>query len=63
MSAYGVIASARVSLAQAIAKANSYIDQANAIDAQAHTIANRMTTRKCSSARSGAVARPVPHIK
>jgi hypothetical protein len=63
MSAYGVIANAKVSLTQAIAKANSYIDQANAIDAQAHSIANQMATRKCSSARSGAVARPIPHIK
>jgi hypothetical protein len=63
MSAYGVIANAKVSLAQAIAKANSYVDQANAIDAQAHSIANQVTTRKCSSARSGAVSRPISHIK
>jgi hypothetical protein len=62
-SAYGVIADARVSLAQAIAKANSYIDQMNAIDAQAHSIANSIATRKCSGARSGAIARPLPHVK
>jgi hypothetical protein len=62
-SAYDVIADAKVSLAQAIAKANSYIDQMNAIDAQAHSIADSMATRKCSSARSGAIARPIPHIK
>jgi hypothetical protein len=62
-SAYGMIADAKVSLAQAIAKANSYIDQMNAIDVQAHSIADAMSTRKCSSARSGAIARPIPHIK
>jgi hypothetical protein len=62
-SADGVIADAKVSLAQAIAKANSYIDQMNAIDAQAHSIADNMATRKCSSARSGATAHPIAHIK
>jgi hypothetical protein len=62
-SAYAVIANAKVSLAQAIAKANAYIDQVNAIDAQAHSIADHMATRACSSARSGATAHPVPHIK
>jgi hypothetical protein len=62
-SAYGVVASARVSLAQAIAKANSYIDQMNATDIQAHSIANAMATRRCSGAKSGAVARPIPHIR
>jgi hypothetical protein len=62
-SAYGVIANAKVSLAQAIAKANSYIDQMNAIDAQAHSIANSMATRRCSSARSGATTHPLAHIK
>jgi hypothetical protein len=62
-SAYGVIANAKVSLAQAIAKANSYIDQMNAMDAQAHSIANDMATRRCSSARSGATTHPIAHIK
>jgi hypothetical protein len=62
-SAYGVIANAKVSLTQAIAKANFYIDQTNAIDAQAHSIANHMATRSCSGARSGATTRPIPHIK
>jgi hypothetical protein len=62
-SAYDVVANAKVSLTQAIAKANSYIDQMNAIDAQAHAIADSMATRKCSGARSGAIARPIPHIK
>jgi hypothetical protein len=62
-SAYDVIANAKVSLTQAIAKANSYIDQMNAIDAQAHSIADHMATRRCSGARSGDAAHPVPHIK
>jgi hypothetical protein len=62
-SAYGVIADAKVSLTQAIAKANSYIDQMNAIDAQAHSIANDMATRRCSGARSGATTHPIAHIK
>jgi hypothetical protein len=62
-SAYDVIANAKVSLTQAIAKANSYIDQMNATDIQAHSIADNMATRKCSGARSGAIARPLPHIK
>ena len=62
-SAYDVIANAKVSLTQAVAKANSYIDQMNAIDAQAHSIADGMATRKCSSARSGATAHPLAHIK
>jgi hypothetical protein len=62
-SAYDLVANAKVSLTQAIAKANSYIDQMNAIDAQAHSIANGMATRKCSSARSGATAHPLVHIK
>jgi hypothetical protein len=62
-SAYGVIADAKVSLTQAITKANSYIDQMNAIDAQAHSIANDMATRRCSGARSGATTHPIAHIK
>ena len=62
-SAYDVVANAKVSLTQAIAKANSYIDQINAIDIQAHSIADDMATRACSGAKSGAIARPIPHIK
>jgi hypothetical protein len=62
-SAYGVVADAKVSLTQAIAKANAYIDQINAIDVQAHSIADNMATKRCSGARSGDVARPIPHIK
>jgi hypothetical protein len=62
-SAYAMVADAKVSLTQAVAKANAYIDQINAIDVQAHTLADNMATKRCSSARSGAVARPIPHIK
>jgi hypothetical protein len=62
-SAYVVIANAKVSLTQAIAKANSYIDQMNAIDAEAHSIANHMAARSCSKARSGSTERPLSQIK
>jgi hypothetical protein len=62
-SAYDVVANAKVSLTQAIAKANSYIDQMNALDIQAHSIADDMATKACSGAKSGAIARPIPHIK
>jgi len=62
-SAYDVIANAKVSLTQAVAKANSYIDQMNAMDIQAHSIADDMATKACSGARSGAIARPLAHIK
>ena len=62
-SAYGMVAEAKVSLTQAIARANAYIDQINAIDVQAHSVADGMATKRCSGARSGAVARPIPRIK
>jgi hypothetical protein len=62
-SASSVIASAEVNLSHAIAKANSYIDQINAIDAQAHSIASNLATRKCSGAQSGSSTRPISHIK
>ncbi len=62
-SAYVVIANAKVSLTQAIAKANSYIGQMNAIDAEAHSIANHMAARSCSKARSGATTRPLSPIR
>lgn len=62
-SAATVIASARVNLKQAIAAGNSYIDQINAIDAQAHSIANKMATGSCSGAKSGSSTMPVSHIK
>jgi hypothetical protein len=62
-SASRVIADAKASLRQAIAKANSYIDQINAIDTRAHSIADNMATGKCSGNRSGSPVRPIPHIK
>jgi hypothetical protein len=61
--ASSVIANAKASLGQAIAKANSYIDQINAIDAQARSIANNLATGSCSGARSGTSTRPISHIK
>jgi hypothetical protein len=61
--ASNVIANASASLKQTIAKANSYIDQINAIDARAHSIADNMATRSCSGARNGNPARRIPHIK
>lgn len=62
-SASSVIASAKASLRQAIAQANSYIDQINAIDAQAHSVADNMATRRCSGVRSGTPVRAISHIK
>jgi hypothetical protein len=62
-SASSVIASAKVNLRQAIAKANSYIDQINAIDAQARSIAENMATRSCSKARSSSSTLPISHIR
>jgi|HubBroStandDraft_1064217.scaffolds.fasta_scaffold36505_4 hypothetical protein len=61
--ASGVIANAKANLTRAIAKANSYIDQINAIDAQAHSIADNMARRSCSGARSGSVTPPISPIK
>jgi len=62
-SASVVIANANANLRQLIAKANTYIDQANAADAHARSLANKMATRSCSGARSGTVVRPVPHVR
>jgi hypothetical protein len=62
-SASNVIASARSSLKQAIAKANSDIDQMNAIHARARSMANKMATGRCSGAANGSQLRPIPHIK
>ncbi len=58
-----VIASAKANLKQAIAAGNSYIDQINAIDAQAHSTANKMAAGRCSGAKSGNSTMPVSHIK
>jgi len=57
-----VIANANASLKQAIATANSYIGQVNAIDARARVLADNMATRSCSSARSGSSPQPIPPI-
>ena len=62
-SAATAISSAKANLKQAIAVGNSYIGQINAIDAQAHSIANKMATGSCSGAKSGSSAMPVSHIK
>jgi hypothetical protein len=62
-SAPALIASARASMAQAIASANSYIDQINATNNQARAVANHMATGKCSGAGQTAFAPPVAHIK
>jgi hypothetical protein len=62
-SAPALIASARASMAQAIASANSYIDQINATNNQARVVANHMATGKCSSAGQTAFAPPIAHIK
>jgi hypothetical protein len=62
-SAATVIASAKANLKQAMAAGNSYIDQINAIDAQSHSIANKIATGKCSGAKSGSSTIPVSHIK
>lgn len=59
----GLIATAKASMAQAIARANSYIDQVNAISNQARVIANRMAAGKCSGPGQTALTPPVGHIK
>ena len=62
-SASSVIASAKANLRHAIAQANSDIDQINAIDAQARSVADNMATRRCSGARPSSSTRPISHIK
>ena len=62
-SASGVIASATANLQQAIARANFYIDQANATDAKARSIASKMAMGRCSGAQNGTVLHPIPHIR
>jgi hypothetical protein len=58
-----LIASAKASMAQAIASANANIDQINATDYQAHVLANHMATGKCSGPGQTALPPPVAHIK
>jgi hypothetical protein len=62
-SAPALIAAANGSMAQAIARANSYIDQINAINNQARLLANRMATGKCSAPGQAALTPPVAHVK
>ncbi|HUB42107.1 MAG TPA: hypothetical protein VMA72_24930 [Streptosporangiaceae bacterium] len=62
-SAPALIATARSSMAHAIASANSYIDQINATNTQARVVADRMATGKCSSAGQATLTPPVAHIK
>lgn len=60
--ASNVIANANSALKQAIVTANSYIQQVNAINARARSLADGMATRKCSSARSGSTPHLIPPI-
>jgi hypothetical protein len=62
-SAPALISTAETSMSQAIASANSYIDQINATNAQARTVANRMATGKCSGPGQAALTAPVAHIR
>jgi hypothetical protein len=62
-SAPALIATAKVSMARAIASANSQIDQMNGINNQARVMANRMATGKCSAPGQTALTPPVGHIK
>jgi len=62
-SAPGMIATAKASMTQAVASANSYIDQVNATTNQARVVANRMATGKCSGPGQTAPTAPVVHVK
>lgn len=62
-SAAAMIATAKASMGQAIASANSYIDQINAINNQARVMANRMATGKCSAPGQTALTPPVGRIR
>jgi hypothetical protein len=62
-SAPALIATAKASMAQAIASANSYIDQINASSIQARAVADRMATGRCSGAGQTPLAPRVAHIK
>lgn len=60
-SAQAAIATAKANLSQAISKANGYIDQASANDAQGYQIAQGLATASCSG--PGNPPSPVPHIR
>lgn len=62
-SAPALIATAQSSMAQAIASANSYIGQVNAINNQASVVANHMATGKCSGPGQTAPTPPIGQIK
>lgn len=54
---------ARSSIQQAITRANGYIDQVNALDARAYSIANGMVTGSCSGDGPGSPTSPIQHIR
>lgn len=60
--AYAAIKAARANLASAILQANGYIDQMNAIESQAYSLANGMATGSCSGDGPGSPSSPIPHI-
>lgn len=62
-SAPALISTAESSMAQAVASANSYIDQVNAVTNQAHALANHMAAGKCSGPGQSAPTVPIGHIK
>ena len=62
-SAPTLIANAKASMAEAIASANSYIDQSNALNNQARVLANRMATGKCSAPGQAPATAPVARIR
>ena len=62
-SASDVIANANAGLRHTISVANAYIDQINAIGAQARSIAGHMATRSCSKAQSGSSTPVISHIR
>ena len=57
-----VVATGNASVQRTVAMANAYIDEINAIQAHAVSLADNLSTRKCSSARSGKLLHPIPHI-
>jgi hypothetical protein len=62
-SAPALIATAKSSMAQAIASANSYIGQVNVINNQASVVANHIATGKCSGPGQSAPTPPIGQIK
>src|SRR5262249_9735904 len=60
--AAAAISSVQAAISHAISTANSDIDQANAVDAQAYAITNNMATGACSGDGLGNPPPPVAHI-